>query len=515
STSGRPGSAPPSRTQQPSSSSSGATTFSSYAHSNARSLLSSASIGGVGALRAPLGAPSAAPGLVASCRWRGEGGVVLCAKRQEAGRRYLSTRRGKAVRQTLMNGQIKAQQILLVLETAGGSKETTVVSRQQALAAAEAANLDLVQVSGDKDPVVCRLMDYKREEYRKYKQKKASTKRVQKKKEVRLRGMIADHDFERKISDVKKYLERGDMVKVVLEANTSLLKRSGNCLNDLQERFEAEMEEFEGGVMKPAGGGDGYTRREIDCIPRAVKATATAPKTPKKSSGGAQGGAGDAAGAGDVGQTPRKRFNTLPPASKGVDEQVVRKILDGVGDIGDSSGSGDASDGRLGEVSDQSSSEESSSEESSSSEEEAGDVEAGVEGEQTPLQVAGTVVWDVELSGELAEAGEDQVDLEWERNEARKREDRRKREESKARVREADKFAKRSGPRSARKRWKVGDDDNDDNNGGFVAAAEWSEESGGSRRSSGRASGGRGRGRSDGGGRGAGAGASGRGQSPG
>lgn len=35
-------------------------------------------------------------------------------------------------------------------------------------------------------------------------------------------------------------------LKVVLEANTSLLKRSGNCLNDLQENFEAAMEEFEG-----------------------------------------------------------------------------------------------------------------------------------------------------------------------------------------------------------------------------------------------------------------------------
>lgn len=42
-------------------------------------------------------------------------------------------------------------------------------------------------VSSDKDPVVCRLMDFKREEYRKLKQQRASAKRVQKKKEVRLR----------------------------------------------------------------------------------------------------------------------------------------------------------------------------------------------------------------------------------------------------------------------------------------------------------------------------------------
>lgn len=183
----------------------------------------------------------------------------------------------------------------------------------------------------------------------------------------------------------------------------------------------------------------------------------------------------------------------------------MREILNGAGDCS-SSGL---------EVSDEELSEESSSEESSSSDEEAAGVESGFTEEQqqgaTPLQVAGTVVWDVELSGELAEAvdGDDSNDLEWERNEARKREDRRKRDEAKARVREADRFDKRSGPRSAKKKWKVADDDND---GGFGGAVEWAEEERGTRRSSGRASGGRGRG--NGGGRGPGA-ASGRGQTQG
>lgn len=45
----------------------------------------------------------------------------------------------------LINKNIKAAQVLLVWETKEGSKETTVVSRQQALDAAKAADLDLVQ----------------------------------------------------------------------------------------------------------------------------------------------------------------------------------------------------------------------------------------------------------------------------------------------------------------------------------------------------------------------------------
>lgn len=81
--------------------------FGNQAYSSARSLSSTVSAGGVGAMRATVdahrvgGSPLLSPGLQACCRWRGAGGVVLCGRReQQAGRRYLSTRRGKAVRQT-------------------------------------------------------------------------------------------------------------------------------------------------------------------------------------------------------------------------------------------------------------------------------------------------------------------------------------------------------------------------------------------------------------------------------
>lgn len=50
-----------------------------------------------------------------------------------------------SVRPRLTNKAIKARTVMLVVEKADGSKEATVVSRKQALAAAMAANLDLVQ----------------------------------------------------------------------------------------------------------------------------------------------------------------------------------------------------------------------------------------------------------------------------------------------------------------------------------------------------------------------------------
>ena len=51
----------------------------------------------------------------------------------------------RSVPSRLTNKDIKARTVMLVVEKADGSKETTVVSRKQALAAAVAANLDLVQ----------------------------------------------------------------------------------------------------------------------------------------------------------------------------------------------------------------------------------------------------------------------------------------------------------------------------------------------------------------------------------
>ncbi|CAB1108276.1 unnamed protein product [Ectocarpus sp. CCAP 1310/34] len=385
--------------------------------------------------------------------WRGGAvGLGLCSRQQQqAGKRFLSSRSGKAGGQTLTNKKIKAEKILLVLETEDGSKTATTVSRQQALAAANAVNLDLVQVSsGRNDQVVCRLMDFKKEEYRKKKQRKANAKRIQKKKEIRLRGMIADHDFGRKVNDVKKYLERGDVVKVVLEANISLLKRSGNCLNVLQEKFEEQMEEYEGAVLKHSGGGNGYTRREIECIPKTVRPTTAKPTTSASEAPGRDGGGIPEAG---------EKENPIPPPSRGgvVDKHVVLEVVSGAaatahggseGELSSSNSGGNATDGSA-----DSSREEASGEDSSSDDEDVAET-------ASPLKLGSTEILldDVELYDDLVdETVYDDGDIERERNEARRREDRQKREEAKEKVRNAARYAptRGGGGGGGRKKWKA------------------------------------------------------------
>ncbi|CAM9613983.1 unnamed protein product [Ectocarpus sp. 6 AP-2014] len=388
----------------------------------------------------------------AGCWGGGAVGLGLCSRQQQqAGKRFLSSRSGKAGGQMLTNKKIKAEKILLVLETEDGSKEATTVSRQQALAAADAVNLDLVQVSsGKNDQVVCRLMDFKKEEYRKKKKKKANAKRIQKKKEIRLGGMIADHDFGRKVNDVKKYLERGDVVKVVLEANISLLKRSGNCLNVLQEKFEEQMEEYEGAVLKHSGGGNGYTRREIECIPKTRRPTTAKPTTSASEAPGRDGG-------GIPEAEGRENPNPPPPRSGVVDKHVVREILSGAAataqggserELSSSNSGGDAA----GESAD-SSSEEESGEDSSSDEDDLAET-------ASPLKLGSTEISlnDVELYDDLVdETVYDDGDLERERNEARRREDRRKREGAREKVRNAARYAptRGGGGGGGRKKWKA------------------------------------------------------------
>ena len=90
-----------------------------------------------------------------------------------------------------------------------------IVSTDFALKQADEAGLDLVIVSDKSDPPVVRIQDYKKLEYEKKKarKKQAATSEL---KEIQLKVNIADHDLTTKVNAIKKFLERGDKVKVVV-----------------------------------------------------------------------------------------------------------------------------------------------------------------------------------------------------------------------------------------------------------------------------------------------------------
>ena len=93
-----------------------------------------------------------------------------------------------------------------------------VLSTRQAIQMAEEAGLDLVEVSPNAEPPVCKILDYGKYKYEQ--QKKAAEARKKQKvieiKEIKIRPGIEKHDYEVKMRSVKKFLTDGDKVKVTM-----------------------------------------------------------------------------------------------------------------------------------------------------------------------------------------------------------------------------------------------------------------------------------------------------------
>jgi len=96
------------------------------------------------------------------------------------------------------------------------AKQLGVISLEDALAYAEKAGLDLVEVSPTAEPPVCKIMDYGKYRYKQSKKlhdaKKSQT--VIHVKEIRLRPKTEEHDIQVKVKHIKKFLEKHDKVKI-------------------------------------------------------------------------------------------------------------------------------------------------------------------------------------------------------------------------------------------------------------------------------------------------------------
>jgi len=114
-----------------------------------------------------------------------------------------------------VNHQIRIDKIRLI---DGEGNMVGVVSVAEGLKMAEAAGLDLVEVSPGASPPLCKLLDYGKYKYQL--QKKANEARKKQKiiqvKEIKLRPMIDKHDLEVKMKAVQKFLDEGDKVKFTL-----------------------------------------------------------------------------------------------------------------------------------------------------------------------------------------------------------------------------------------------------------------------------------------------------------
>jgi translation initiation factor IF-3 len=112
-----------------------------------------------------------------------------------------------------INEEIRSSQVQLIDQTGINHGPTDI---QAALTLAQEAGLDLVEIAPNSVPPVCKLLDYGKYKYQA--QKKAAEARKKQKvveiKEIKLRPMIDDHDYEVKMRAMRRFFEEGDKVKI-------------------------------------------------------------------------------------------------------------------------------------------------------------------------------------------------------------------------------------------------------------------------------------------------------------
>jgi translation initiation factor IF-3 len=140
-----------------------------------------------------------------------------------------------------INDKIFASEIRLVIE----GEEPKVLSVSKAIAMAEEQELDLVEISPNANPPVCKIMDYKKFLYnqkRKQKELKAKQSKIVV-KEIRFGPNTDDHDFNFKLAHAKKFLEEGSKVKayVFFRGRTIVFKDRGEIL---LLKFAQELADF-------------------------------------------------------------------------------------------------------------------------------------------------------------------------------------------------------------------------------------------------------------------------------
>jgi translation initiation factor IF-3 len=114
-----------------------------------------------------------------------------------------------------INEEIRVREVQLIDQT--GTNHGAVDIRT-ALEKAQEAGLDLVEIAPNSTPPVCKILDYGKYKYQA--QKKAAEARKKQKvvevKEIKLRPMIDDHDYDVKMRSMRRFFEEGDKVKVTL-----------------------------------------------------------------------------------------------------------------------------------------------------------------------------------------------------------------------------------------------------------------------------------------------------------
>ena len=122
---------------------------------------------------------------------------------------------GVIISDLMINGQIRDKEVRLI---ANDGEQLGVMSAREAQKLADEAGLDLVKISPKAKPPVCKIIDYGKYRYELARKEKEARKKqkVIEVKEVRLSPNIDTNDLNTKTGAARKFLEKGDKVKVTL-----------------------------------------------------------------------------------------------------------------------------------------------------------------------------------------------------------------------------------------------------------------------------------------------------------
>ena len=197
-----------------------------------------------------------------------------------------------------INEQIRVREVRIV-----GDGDSTVVSTREALDMARNQGVDLVEISPNANPPVCRLIDYSKFLYQqKKRQKEMKAKQVKVEvKEIRFGPQTDEHDYQFKLKHAMEFLQEGNKVRayVFFRGRSILFKEQGEVLllrfaNDLEEYGKVEgMPSLEGKKMflylapKKAGvAKKSQQARDREAVEAEAKETAKQQAEEKPSNGG-------------------------------------------------------------------------------------------------------------------------------------------------------------------------------------------------------------------------------------
>ena len=138
----------------------------------------------------------------------------------------------------LVNENIKYTQLLVIDEN---GEQLGVLSKEDALDKAYDRDLDLVVVAAKANPPVAKILDYSKYKYEQQKRQKENKKnqKIVQVKEIRLSPTIDTHDFDTRVKQAVKFLQKGDKVKVSLRMPGRMITHANEIKKVMVSFYEA------------------------------------------------------------------------------------------------------------------------------------------------------------------------------------------------------------------------------------------------------------------------------------